>query len=281
MSGSKTQAKLDLIEHIKAYGESLGLDFNDAFSKYNFETKPVKGYSLEVVLKDSMDSVERKFIIDDKGDGLKRVKVLSDAYKAQGYETFYYEAPAWGSKDCQISDTLVSLEDSRLIYFLLHEGWHLTSKLSRLNLALEESIANAVGELGRVGYCKDCRLGLLEAAMLEQEENMLVGRFIIKYFDLLANVPKDDLGGKDKVISESKKESHDLIAKMKSAAKWNLCFEFNNAFFYYSNKYYRHYELISKLIKKLGLKPAIGFIKGYWSDVECLCDIHNLLNPGQ
>ena len=238
------------IRTIKEFGENkLGLKFGGSF-----ETMADSEFSCNWVYACKPESLRSIFkhpfeFYGNEAEALKRAEML----KHEGYDTYFYHAEAHGGKACPVTKDLLSSPRARQCYVVLHEAWHVTSRLDKHNFSypFEESTGRVIGLFGGIELAKE--LGdkkLLQECIDQEAAWSLFAEFVNESHEQIAAAIEN--GVSPEKIHDMKKDMNQKAALVKDSMpdsweKTELDKEINNAFIMRYYSYTVHYKLAKKI----------------------------------
>ncbi len=256
----------DLEEHIaeveaaRLFGEELGLDFGDAFTRVDLE-RPPAFYWLYASHKDKIAVPEirglppgRPFLFYNYNSSAKRrQKTLEE----QGYDTFIHDGAGGGTPDCPIMKSLLEAEPLRRAYVVLHEGFHINRYLSDVKdfkkstprkwcipYRLDEAIATVTAKFAVLQFAETHRPDLIEECYEKTQWWLDFADFVNKFYDELT-LCYEEGGDREEIFERAQAEAES--GKISS-------FEPNNAFFLRNIDYTRDTPLVHETFEGVSLE---------------------------
>lgn len=262
---SKKEEKITLINEVKNFGiNELGISDNPSFTQFADMTKFFVVYASK---KDEIKSVLGKYG-NNTFDNPKECQELEDKLKRKGHDTLQMTWEACGIVDCPITSAMINASKTRLTYLVLHENWHIHSRLNKINfpLCIEEAIGDCFAKRGALLF-HSSNPQMQAQIKKDFEEWQQFFAFANKYLPMLNEAYTNDFSQAREMLKNAKQEADELVKDITSKEiKQRFQLPINNAFFLRASYYApyvtpvyerlkdvhpREYTTDTKLLRKL------------------------------
>jgi hypothetical protein len=252
--------KLAFIRDLCGFGRNrLRLQFDGSFRKYTARYRTANW--LYVVRRDALTSALPREETFRFAWDRARARRWERYHRARGRDTYLYSAEGHGGAGCPITPSLLAATPARQGYVVLHEAWHSTLRLAKIQMpyALEEATGRVVGVIGTILFAQ--RFGessLLREAEAQAHDWGAFVRFVnrthqqLRHFYSTAHTRRD----RARLFAGVRTTAAELRKRTRSAwEREELTREMNNAFFFRYHDYTRFYPLALRVCRAAGSLP--------------------------
>jgi hypothetical protein len=252
--------KLSFIEDLRTFGqERLRLEFDGSFKRYTARYRTANW--LYVVCRDGLASALPKAETFRFAWDRARARRWERYYRARNRDTYLYSAEGHGGAACPITPSLLSAAPARQGYVVLHEAWHATLRLAKIQMpyALEEATGRVVGVIGTILFAQQRGdPDLLRDAEVQARDWGAFVRFVNRTHRQLRRFYSESHARRERARMFAGVRAAASALRKRTRSTWEreeLTREMNNAFFFRYYDYARFYPLALKVCRQAGSLP--------------------------